>query len=514
MKLAATAWLASALYLSSLLACDGSTPGTVASATSGTLAGGGPTGTSTTAAGLGGTANGGAGGSTTTTGGGGQGAGGAPPGGFTLTFQVDVGSNYTGAVSVGNSVDGWDMAGKVQLSDADKDGVYVGSMQLPAGTFMEYKFIHGSSGSGSWENVPLGCGLKTGDYTNRTVVMPARDLTLALTAFSACPAVVNTSDCKAAPGRDVAVTIEGAMLRIGKQAIHMKGVSWSPTAIGKGPGSGAGDFDNYAAIDVPLLAQAGINVVRTYGPIMNRSVLDKLYSEGIYVLNTVFYGYQESATTARNKVCALKDHPAILAWVVGNEWNYNNLGRNISLTQAAANVAAVVQAIKEQDSTRPVSTVYGELPSAAIYNTLKDVDLWGINAYRGGSFGNLFKSWNMLSPKPMYLGEYGSDAYNGLTNAPDETMQANIVQSLTQEIFDNSSAVGLGRCAGGMVFSFADEWWKSSAGGWGEHDTQSSWQNGAYPDPFIHEEWWGLVDVYRKPRKAYDTYAQLKPPAP
>jgi hypothetical protein len=67
-------------------------------------------------------------------------------------------------------------------------------------------------------------------------------------------------------------------------------------------------------------------------------------------------------------------------------------------------------------------------------------------------------------------------------------------------------------CAGGMVFEWNDEWWKSDDGGWDEHDTTASWQNGAYPDPTIQEEWWGLVDIDRNVRQAYTAYAGM--PAP
>jgi len=364
---------------------------------------GDPAAASTSTGGSANSAGGSAGATTASSGGTGGGGGSlATP---TLTFQVDVGTSYQGAITVGNSVDGWDMAGKIQLVDPDQDGVYVGTMELPADTFMEYKFIKGSDGNGTWEDVPLNCGLKTDVYINRTVVMPAKDTTLPVTDFSACPDATPLADCNNAPGRDVPVTIQGASLRVGNQALHMKGVAWSPTAVGSGPGYGHGDFDNYASIDVPLFVQAGINTVRTYGPILNRSVLDKLYSEGIYVVNTVFYGYEDTVTSAVNNLCAVKDHPAIIAWVVGNEWNYNynDLGLGLSFGQARAKVAEVVNAIQAQDSTRPVSTVYGEMPTAETYAALSAVDLWGLNVYRGASFGDLFTEWKKLSSKPMYV---------------------------------------------------------------------------------------------------------------
>ena len=42
----------------------------------------------------------------------------------TLTLQVDIGAGYDGGVTIGNSFQGWDTAGMVQLQDPDGDGIY------------------------------------------------------------------------------------------------------------------------------------------------------------------------------------------------------------------------------------------------------------------------------------------------------------------------------------------------------------------------------------------------------
>ena len=56
------------------------------------------------------------------------------------------------------------------------------------------------------------------------------------------------------------------------------------------------------------------------------------------------------------------------------------------------------------------------------------------------------------------------------------------------------------------AFSFGDEWWKYNGSAYVQ-DAESSWSNGAYPDPNMNEEWWGIVDIYRNPRQAYYTYS-------
>jgi len=291
----------------------------------------------------------------------------------------------------------------------------------------------------------------------------------------------------------------------------MKGVSWSPVPLGQGPAS-SNQFSTAVVQDAQLMSVAGINVVRTYRPILDETVLDELWSQGIYVMMTVFYGFGDTIDTALQNVCAVKDHPAVLGWIVGNEWNYTNLEQPISLSRAVTRVGQLIDAIKLNDPTRPASTVYGYLPPRAVLARLQNVDIWGSNVYTGPSFGSFFSQWEALSDKPIYLAEYGADAYDGTRGQVDETTQANILAGLTGEINNNASVNGQGPCAGGFAFEFNDEWWKFARGSWSQHDTTASWQSFGYPDPNMHEEWWGMVDIFRTPREAYFAYRDITAP--
>ena len=357
---------------------------------------------------------------------------------YNLTFQVDMGT-YSGPVTVGNSIQGWNSAGMIQLGDSDGDGVYTGQMTLSPGSFMEYKFIKGYDGSGEWETVPVECGLQTDSFINRTVTMPTADLVLPVTPFGDCPGgAANLYVCDGDPGRIPAADVSGRQIRLDQLPIHMKGVNWSPTPLGSGPPWGDG-FSQYASQDAALMAAAGINVVRTYGPISDFAVLDELYSHGIMVLMTVFYGYDDTIDTALSHVCALKSHPAIIGWLIGNEWNYTNLSQNISFEQAISTVESVAEAIKNNDNTRPVGSVYGGLPPWNVLNSTPSVDFWGTNVYTGASFGALFSDWEAASTKPLFLGEYGSDVWDARINGENQSMQATIVESLTAEIHAKST---------------------------------------------------------------------------
>merc|ERR1719343_1763055 len=103
------------------------------------------------------------------------------------------------------------------------------------------------------------------------------------------------------------------------------------------------------------------------------------------------------------------------------------------------------------------------MPSAETIQALPGVDLWGINKYSGLTFGNLFPAWASLSQKPMFLGEFGADAYNAKTRQVDEASQAKATSLLTQQIVE-ASAVRGGVCVGGLIFELSDEWWKDGQG--------------------------------------------------
>lgn len=64
-------------------------------------------------------------------------------------------------------------------------------------------------------------------------------------------------------------------------------------------------------------------------------------------------------------------------------------------------------------------------------------DAWGLNVYRGATFGDVFTRWSGLSSLPMFIGEYGADAYNANIGAPDLDAQSFATVTLTQEILDN-----------------------------------------------------------------------------
>jgi len=167
-----------------------------------------------------------------------------------------------------------------------------------------------------------------------------------------------------------------------------------------------------------------------------------------------------------------------------------------------------------------VATVFGEMPSQEDVDYLHEVDIWGLNMYRGKDFEDAFSTWHSLSEKPMYVAEYGCDAFNSLINSTDFDAQAECTKDLTNQIVLNSVKGDplRGVSSGGMIFALADEWHK--VGDPDTHDNSGSAPNREpYPDSTFNEEWCGLVDVDRaEMRPAFHEYTAIPfptaPPAP
>jgi len=257
------------------------------------------------------------------------------------------------------------------------------------------------------------------------------------------------------------------------------------------------------------MVAAGINAVRTYEPITDRKVLDVLWSKGIHVLNTVYISGDADPNQVAGLVESLRDHPAILMWVIGNEWNYNMLYSGMPFDRALHRVQAVARVVKRADRSHPVATVFGMSPGPEVISALGDIDVWGLTAYTGISFGNLFDVWVSRSEKPMFLAEFGADAYDARHGRVDEADQAKATEALSAEILAHRAEKG-GVCAGGFIFELADEWWKDGKGSSSTHDVGGIAPGGGpFPDNTFNEEYWGIVRNDGTPREAYRAYARV-----
>ena len=297
--------------------------------------------------------------------------------------------------------------------------------------------------------------------------------------------------------------------------IPIRGVTYS--AVGKGDDRTDGiNWDTHIR-DITLLKEMGANTIRTYYPITSTKFLDALAANGVKVIIN-FPSYDDrrgagpdiSRGGYKNYIQQFKNHPAILMWEFGNEYNYhpewfnNDINNWYRMLEDAAGTA------KRIDPSHKVATAHGDMTGKNIVKRLPSVDVWGVNVYRGDNPSGVIGEWKALlrdkeipDNLQLYISETGTDAFDGRAGRESQKMQAKVNETIWKRLVENAdSKVFLGV----TFMTFADEWWK--AGNPGRHDESGISSGGLYDNQF-NEEWWGFVDINRKPREVFEMFKQL-----
>ena len=305
-----------------------------------------------------------------------------------------------------------------------------------------------------------------------------------------------------------------------------------------------------------LLKNMGVNTIRQYTGVPPKWIKYIYENYGIYtMLNHSFgrYGLTLDGTWVANTdysnphtrklllkevkamVNEYKNTPGVLLFLLGNENNYGLFWggaetEDIPLEDGKTTVRAralyklfndAVLEMKHIDALHPMAICNGDLLFLdLIKKECKDIDIFGVNMYRGVTFGDAFKKVKLELNKPIMFTEFGSDAFNEIENAEDQKSQAYYDVNNWKEIYENAAGLGLAENSiGGFTFQFSDGWWKfSQTKNLDMHDNDASWANGGYLSDFkkgennMNEEWFGicakgptnekgLYDLY--PRAAY-----------
>ncbi|MDD3010101.1 MAG: glycoside hydrolase family 2 TIM barrel-domain containing protein [Bacteroidales bacterium] len=308
-----------------------------------------------------------------------------------------------------------------------------------------------------------------------------------------------------------------------------------------------------AALDqeMTLLKSMGVNAIRQYTGVPPHWI-EYIYSNyGIYtMLNHSFgrYGltldgvwtpiteYDDPRvkelllSEVRSMVSEYKNIPGLLFFLLGNENNYGlfwdgaetedipmedrKSAKRATHLYKLFNDAAL--AMKEMDSNHPVAICNGDVLFMEIIKTeCPDVDIFGVNMYRGVSFGNAFQQIKEVLNKPVLFTEFGSDAFDAINNEENQKAQAYFLLGNWREIYENAYGMGkAGNSLGGFTFQFSDGWWKfGQTSNLSHHDNNASWSNGGYTNDFIegennmNEEWFGIcAKGPTNERGLYDLY--------
>ncbi|GGZ78083.1 hypothetical protein GCM10007028_14390 [Algibacter mikhailovii] len=308
--------------------------------------------------------------------------------------------------------------------------------------------------------------------------------------------------CKGADNTN-AVEVSGRSIMVNNTPFTIKGICYHPVAKGAEQRS----FENLNQ-DLDLMLEAGINTIRVYAPIDNLEVLDAIEEAGIKLI--VGFGYNQGghfdilSGTFIDYVNTYKNHPVILMWELGNEYNYHPewFDGDLKNWYQAMNDAAKL--VHENDPNHPVTTAHGELPDELALKSSPNIDVWGMNVYRWDDPTDIFEAWKERSDKPMYLSEAGGDSYMTIAKAGyeagiNEKAQADANANILESVFNNQEI-----CSGVTMFSFTDGWWKA-----GNLDTQDpgGWapnSSGVPYDGTPNEEYWGMVDIDRNKKETFD----------
>ena len=297
---------------------------------------------------------------------------------------------------------------------------------------------------------------------------------------------------------DVVTTLNRQLL-VNNIPYFIKGVCYHPVP----KGSTKRSFNNIDQ-DLNLMREAGINTIRVYEPIDQIEILNKIEQAGIKVI--ISFGFNQGgyydiySGTFIDYINKFKNHNAILFWELGNEYNYHPewFGGDLKNWYDELNKSALI--IKKNDKNHPVATA-NTAPESKALSSNPNIDIWGLNVYRWDDPSTIFKQWELLSDKPVYLSESGADSY--MTIEKDGYVKAEIKvganSKIIDAVFENSEIV-----SGLFIFSFLDGLWKAGnpdkqdVGGWAPNSM------GVPYDGAPNEEFWGILDIERNKKETFN----------
>jgi hypothetical protein len=334
---------------------------------------------------------------------------------------------------------------------------------------------------------------------------------------------------------------DGIKLAVNGQDFMINGMNWDYFPIGTTVTYSLwkqSDDVIKAALDaeMSLLRNMGVNAVRQYTGVPARWIEYIYRNYGIYtMLNHSFgrYGLTLSGqwvpnteysdprvrelllSEVKEMVNDYKDTPGLLMFLLGNENNYGLFWEgaeteDIPMEDRTSTIRArhmyklfneAVNVMSDIDATHPVAICNGDLLFLDIIaEECKDVEIFGVNMYRGASFGDAFQRVKEVLDIPIMFTEFGADAFNAVENDEDQQSQAYYMVQNWKEIYGNAAGMGnAGNCIGGFTFQFSDGWWKyGQTTDLDVQDNHASWANGGYLSDYVpgennmNEEWFGI----------------------
>jgi GT2 family glycosyltransferase len=266
-------------------------------------------------------------------------------------------------------------------------------------------------------------------------------------------AVPTSAGVRPEPGRDLKLQAQGKFFFSGGEKVLLKGITYGPFAPN---GSGA-PFPDRVTVerDLALVGELGANTLRVFH-VPPPWMLDAAAERGLRLLvgipwaeHVCFLDSRELTRTIRSTiaeaVAACRDHPAIAAYLVGNEIP-PDIVRWYGAKRIAAFLRELVDVTREID---PESLVgYANFPSTEYLETdFTDFLAFNVYLHREADVRRyLYRLHTLAGDRPLVLTEFGMDSLR--EGEPEQAA------TLSWQV---RTALEMG-AAGTCVFAFTDEW--------------------------------------------------------
>lgn len=220
--------------------------------------------------------------------------------------------------------------------------------------------------------------------------------------------------------------------------------------------------------DLALLAASGANSIRTWGADSLEPLLDRAHALGMTVTVGYWLGHerhgfdygsreQVAAQYARVRAGILryKDHPAVLAWGIGNEMEGYADGGNPAIWAVVESLAVLAHQLDPNHPTMTVTADIGGKRVESLHGLCPNIDIMGINSY-GGAISLPERYRAAGGTKPYLVTEYGPpgtweigrNAWNAVEE-PTSTRKADFYRATFDRLVADSAA-----CLGSYAFTW------------------------------------------------------------
>lgn len=307
------------------------------------------------------------------------------------------------------------------------------------------------------------------------------------------------------------IEIRGDRFFMDGKDVEIRGIHYGPWRAGSGPHVGPPLTDEELRQDLNLIAQTGANTILSFDPSTRLLELAGEYGlKVIYALHIDWWQIPEGKLPELVKgvdasVRKHKDAPSLFAWMIGNEvpeWVISQAGVD-TIRDAIHMLSSRLRSI---DPMHPVT--HGNWPMTRNLDLEASLDFVSFNLYpyyppevAAAGFGRYIEG--ELKPlakgRPLLISEFG---INTLETSPEG--QAETLRRCWNELRKAGAA-------GGIVFEFADEWWKNFDN---PVRPPNWWQRVQDPGDHLQhdmdpEEHYGIVTSDRKLKPAYEAVSKM-----